>query len=228
MSSLKQSNCRNRKRSLTFNKSVSVKLIPTLWEMPDAEYCDVYYTDVEFQAMRESTMDDVRELRHLHSLQGSSNNNDPSAFFSKAASSASDDFCHRGIEHLRSVETNQHRRQTRRTYVHAVLAEQDVQCASGYHDPAALGRVASNLAAPSRVEAIRKGSADATEARRVAGMTGKMARALRALHEAADLDEEEYAKSKKVGGSKLSAIRSVRRPLGSVRMRSFRQNAAVA
>ena len=224
-----------RKRTLNFNNAVSVKLIPTLSEMSDAEYSAVYYTDVEFQALREATMDDVRELRYLHSIQNlktDDTSQDTAAIdYTTLNSSASDNFCHRGIEHLRSVATNQHRRQTRRTYVYAVLAEQDIQYAAGYHEPTALSRVASNLAASSRIEAIRKGGADAFEARRVAGMSDKMARALQALHDAADLDEalaDDKVKSQKVGGSKLSAIRSVRRPLGSVRMRSLRQNAAVA
>ena len=226
-----------RKRTLNFNNAVSVKLIPTLWEMSDAEYSAVYYTDVEFQALREATMDDVRELRYQCSIQSLKTHADASSQETAAIdyttfnTSAKDNFCHRGIEHLRSVATNQHRRQTRRTYVYAVLAEQDIQYTAGYHEPMALSRVASNLSSSSRVEAIRKGGADAIEARRVSGMSDKMARALQALHEAADLDEalaDEKVKSQKVGGSKLSAIRSVRRPLGSVRMRSLRQNAAVA
>ena len=54
-----------RKRSLNFCGTVAVKLIPTLNEMTDAEYFGVYYTDVEFQALRRSTMDDVMEMRDL-------------------------------------------------------------------------------------------------------------------------------------------------------------------
>ena len=231
-SNAKQSLRRNmrRKRSLSFANSVGVRLIPTHVEMSDAEYCSVYYTDVEYQTMKEATLDDVRELRHLHSIQGLKTDAvDYATFLDKASA----DFCHRGIEHLRTAETNQHRRQTRRMYVYAVLAEQEIQYAARYHEPTALSRVASNFAEPSRIEAIRKGGADAVEARRVSGMSDKMIRALQALHDAADLDDalanENNAKTKQAKGSKLSTIRSVCRPLGSVRMsRRFSQNAAVA
>lgn len=224
-----------RKRSLSFCGTVAVKLIPTLNEMTDAEYFGVYYTDVEFQALRRSTMDDVMEMRDLCSLLNQNVGDDAEqqqqtmAFLCKTAASSpvadsSHTFCSRGIEHFCSAETNQRRRQTRRSYVRAILAEQDLQHSEGYQDPAALSRVASNLSATSRVEAIRKGGADAIEARRVSGMTEKMVRALQALADATDESEPN-----KVGGSsKMGANRSVRRPLGSVQMRSFSQNAAVA
>ena len=161
-----------RKRTLTFSTDVAVKLIPNLSELTDQEYVDTYYTNGELRQLKESTMVDIRELRYFCSTKaGLAGSTVTADIYSKAhAATLPPNFCHRGIEHLRSVEANEHRRSTRRTCVRSVLVEQCAQSDGGYADPMALGRVASNASASSRIEAVRKGDADAAEARRVHGI----------------------------------------------------------
>ena len=158
-----------RKRTPTFSEDVAVKLIPNLGELTDQEYVDTYYTHGELRQLKESTMDDIRELRYFCSTKAGLASN--ANFYGNAHGlTLPPNFCHRGIEHLRSVEANEHRRSTRRTCVRSVLVEQYAQSDGGYADPMALGRVASNASASSRIEAVRKGDADAAEARRVHGI----------------------------------------------------------
>ena len=209
-----------RKRTLiTFSEDVSVKLIPTVGELADREYVDTYYTHVELRQLKESTMVEIRELRYFCSTRKaftaaakpdtSSGATITADLYSNAqAATLSPNFCHRGIEHLRSVEANEHRRSTRRSCVRSVLVEQYAQYDGGYVDPMALGRVASNASASSRLEAVRKGDADAAEARRVHGVV-------------------KPSSAKKTAGSMFGVIRPLTRPLiGSARMQ--RSTPAVA
>lgn len=213
----------SRKRGLAFANKVAVKLIPTLAEMTDAEYFAMYNTDEEYQAMQRSVKDDVNEMRYLCSRQNHQSNFTDDNMYMHVNNMASPNFCHRGIEHLWSVESNELRRQKRRSYVHAILQEQAIQRFAPSSDPLPLSRTAARLSSASRVEAIRKGVADAAEARREVEMEGEMDRVLWALQDAVDKNSP-AAKS----GSKLNAIQSVGRPLGPRRTSSGILNAAVA
>lgn len=139
--------CRRQReeKTISFQSTVAIKLVPTHHEMTDSEFYATYHTPEDYDDIKDGVLTDVKYMRR-NAIGGANVRS------------------YRGIEHLRTSMSSKARKLRRQIIVEAVLAEQEFQREQGYQDDVAIAETSSNLSIHSKVQANEKAEGDAKEA----------------------------------------------------------------
>ena len=152
--------CRRRRpreqKTISFQSTVAIKLVPTHHEMTDSEFYATYHTPEDYDDIKDEVLSDIKDMRR-NAIGGANVRS------------------YRGIEHLKTSMTNKARKLRRQIIVEAVLTEQEFQREQGYRNDDAVAEIASNLSIYSKVEANEKAEEDAKEALALSQLSHKKA-----------------------------------------------------
>ena len=154
--------CSRRRRpreqkTISFQSTVAIKLVPTHHEMTDSEFYATYHTPEDYDDIKDEVLTDIKHMRR-NAIGGANVRS------------------YRGIEHLKTSMSSKARKLRRQIIVEAVLTEQEFQRVQGYRNDDAIAEIASNLSIYSKVQANERAEGDAKEALALSQLLHKQAK----------------------------------------------------